>query len=68
LEAPICLFSQIGASDLVHLSVDDSPEHSQTFRVDRQGNLNLPLLNKPIPAAGLMPDALRDEIAASLKA
>jgi polysaccharide biosynthesis/export protein len=61
-------FQRIGASDLVRLSVDDSPELSQTFRVDQQGNLNLPLLHKPIPAAGLMPNALRDEIAASLKA
>src|SRR5277367_3251081 len=61
-------FQPIGASDLIRLIVDDSPELSQAFRVDRQGNLNLPLLNKPIPAAGLMPDALRDEIAAALKA
>jgi polysaccharide biosynthesis/export protein len=61
-------FQPIGASDLVRLSVDDSPELSQTFRVDQQGNLNLPLLNKPIPAAGFMPDALRNEIAAALKA
>ena len=58
-------FQPIGASDLVRLTVDDSPELSQTFRVDQQGNLNLPLLNKPISAAGLMPDVLRDEIAAS---
>jgi polysaccharide export outer membrane protein len=61
-------FQPIGASDLVRLTVDDSPELSQTFRVDQQGNLNLPLLNQTIPAAGLMPDALRDEIAATLKA
>ena len=61
-------FQPIGASDLVRLTVDDSPELSQTFRVDQQGNLNLPLLNQPIPAAGLMPNALRDEIAATLKA
>lgn len=61
-------FQPIGTSDLVRLSVNDSPELSQTFRVDGQGNLNLPLLNKPILAAGLMPNALRDQIAASLKA
>ena len=61
-------FQPIGASDLVRLTVDDSPELSQTFRVDQQGNLNLPLLNQSIRAAGLMPDALRDEIAAALKA
>ena len=61
-------FQPIGASDLVRLTVDDAPELTQTFRVDQQGNLNLPLLNQTIPAAGLMPNALRDEIAASLKA
>jgi polysaccharide export outer membrane protein len=61
-------FQPIGASDLVRLTVDDSPELSQTFRVDQHGNLNLPLLNKPIPAAGLMPDVLRDKVAAALKA
>jgi polysaccharide export outer membrane protein len=61
-------FQPIGASDLVRLTVYDSPELSQTFRVDKQGNLHLPLLDKPIPAAGMMPDTLRDNIAATLKA
>jgi polysaccharide biosynthesis/export protein len=61
-------FQPIGPSDLVHLAVDDSPELSQTFRIDRHGNLNLPLLNKPILPAGLVSDVLRDKIAAALKA
>ena len=61
-------FQPIGVSDLVHLTVDDSPELSQSFRVDKQGNLNLPLLRAPMHAEGLMPDALRDEIAATLRA
>jgi polysaccharide biosynthesis/export protein len=61
-------FQPIGVTDLVRLTVNDSPELSQTFRVDQHGNLNLPLLNKPISAAGLMPDALRDKIAVTLKA
>jgi polysaccharide export outer membrane protein len=60
-------FQSIGASDLVHLTVYDSPELTQSFRVDKQGNLNLPLLRTPVHAAGLMPDALRDEIAAALR-
>jgi polysaccharide biosynthesis/export protein len=60
-------FQPIGASDLIRLTVGDSPELSQTFRVNQQGNLNLPLLNKPISATGLMPDELRDKIAAALK-
>ena len=45
-------FQPIGASDLVRLTVDDSPELSQTFRVDKQGNLNLPLLTNPFPPRG----------------
>ena len=61
-------FQPIGASDLIHLTVYDSPELSQTFRVDKEGNLNLPLLHHPLPAVGLMPDVLRDDIAAALKA
>ena len=61
-------FQPIGASDLVHLTVDDAPELSQSFRVDEQGNLNLPLLRTPLRAEGLMPDALRDQIATALRA
>jgi polysaccharide export outer membrane protein len=61
-------FQPIGVSDLVHLTVDDSPELTQSFRVDKRGNLNLPLIQAPLHAEGLMPDALRDEIAATLRA
>src|SRR5580704_1875034 len=61
-------FQPIGVSDLVHLTVDDSPELSQSFRVDNHGNLNLPLLRAPIHAEGLLPNALRDQIAAALRA
>ena len=61
-------FQPIGVSDLVHLTVDDSPELSQSFRVDKFGNLNLPLLRAPIHAEGVMPDALGNEIAATLRA
>jgi polysaccharide biosynthesis/export protein len=61
-------FQRIGASDLVRLTVLDAPELSQSFRVDEQGNLHLPLLRTPVHAAGLMPDALRDQIAADLQA
>jgi polysaccharide export outer membrane protein len=60
-------YQQIGASDLVHLMVYDSPELTQSFRVDTHGNLNLPLLRAPLHAEGLMPTALRDEIAAALR-
>ena len=61
-------FQPIGVSDLIRLIVSNSPELSQSFRVDAQGKLNLPLLPTPIPAQGLMPEALGDHIAAALRA
>src|ERR1700722_18068412 len=61
-------FQPIGPSDLFHLTVYDSPELSQSFRVDQHGNLNLPLLRSPLHAEGLLPEALRDQIAAALRA
>jgi polysaccharide biosynthesis/export protein len=57
----------LGASDLVRLTVYDAPELTQSFRIDSQGNLNLPLLQSPIHAAGLLPDQLRDQIAGALR-
>jgi polysaccharide export outer membrane protein len=60
-------FQPIGVSDLIRINVSNAPELSQTFRVDEQGNLNLPLLHSPLPARGLMPDALRDKLAAALR-
>jgi protein involved in polysaccharide export with SLBB domain len=51
-------FQPLGASDLIRLGVSAAPELSQVFRVDLQGNLNLPLLRSPISAEGLMPGAL----------
>jgi polysaccharide biosynthesis/export protein len=60
-------FQPIGASDLVRLTVDDSPELTQSFRVDKQGNLNLPLLRAPIRAEGLYPNALGNQIADALQ-
>jgi polysaccharide biosynthesis/export protein len=61
-------FQPIGPSDLVRVRVYDSPELSRSFRVDSRGDLELPLLRQPIRAAGLMPDRLRDDIAAALRA
>ena len=60
-------FQPIGAADLVRITVTDSPELSQSFRVDQRGNLNLPLLRGPLHAAGLLPDALRDQLIAALR-
>jgi polysaccharide export outer membrane protein len=60
-------FLPLVASDLIHLTVSDSPEMSQSFRIDEEGQLNLPLLQAPILAKGLMPDMLRDHIAWALR-
>ena len=60
-------FQPIGPSDLVRITVSDAPELCQTFRVDEHGKLNLPLLRAPIAAQGLMPDQLRDHLAAALR-
>lgn len=65
--APNLPLLPIGASDLIRLSVSNSPELTQTFRVDRDGQLHLPLLPKPLPAAGLLPDALGTQIATALR-
>lgn len=59
-------FQILGPSDLVRVTVYDSPDLSRSFRVDENGNLSLPLLHKPIKAAGLMPDAVRKEIVDAL--
>jgi polysaccharide biosynthesis/export protein len=60
-------FLPLGASDLIRLTVSDSPELSQPFRLDGQGQLVLPLLQAPLAAKGLMPDMLRDHIAWALR-
>lgn len=60
-------FQPLGVSDLIQLTVLDAPELSQPFRVDSQGNLNLPLLHGPVHAQGRMPDALATEIATELR-
>lgn len=57
----------IGASDLIRLTVSDSPELSHSFRVDSQGMLSLPLLRVPISAKDLLPDALGNQIAMELR-
>jgi polysaccharide export outer membrane protein len=60
-------FQPLGPSDLVRVTVTDSPELSQTFRVDPHGNLNLPLLREPLHATGLFPDQLRDNLSQALR-
>jgi polysaccharide biosynthesis/export protein len=60
-------FQPLGPSDLVRLSVYDSPELSRSFRVDQEGALLLPLLNHPVKVNGLLPDAAAKVIAQNLR-
>jgi polysaccharide export outer membrane protein len=60
-------FQPLGPSDLVRLSVYDSPELSRSFRVDQGGSLLLPLLKQPVKVTGLLPDAAAKVIAQNLK-
>ncbi len=57
----------IGVDDLIAVSVYRSPELTRTVRVDTDGSIALPLLRKPVHAAGLLPRQLEHAIAAALK-
>ena len=58
---------QLGAGDLVAVSVYDAPELTRTVRVDPDGTIRLPLLMEGVVAAGLMPRELEAGLTAALK-
>jgi polysaccharide export outer membrane protein len=58
---------RIGVDDLVSIQVYDSPELTRTERVAQDGMLRLPLLSKPLKAAGLFPSDLEKSITDELK-
>jgi len=58
---------KIGSDDLVSVQVYDSPELTRTVRVGQDGELRMPLLTKPIQAAGLLPSELEQRIGDELK-
>ena len=58
---------RIGADDLVSIQVYDSPELTRSERVGQDGLLRLPLLTKPVQAAGLFPVDVEEELAKELK-
>jgi len=58
---------KIGADDLVAISVYDSPELTRTVRVSGEGQIRLPMLKRPIEAAGLYPRDLETAITAALR-
>jgi polysaccharide biosynthesis/export protein len=57
---------RIGSDDLIGITVYDSPELTRTVRVDRAGEIRLPMLSQPINAKGLFPSDLEKSIASAL--
>ena len=57
---------RIGNDDLLGITVYDSPELTRTVRVDSNGEIRLPMLRKPVKAAGLYPADLEKSITAAL--
>lgn len=53
---------KIGRDDLIGISVYAAPELSGTARVESDGCIRLPMLQKRIPTAGLLPNELEDAI------
>ena len=58
---------KIGRDDLVGISVYDSAELTRTVRVGTDGNIRLPMLHRPVTAAGLFPNELEVAITTALK-
>lgn len=59
---------RIGMNDLVAISVYDAAEFSRTVRIDAEGFIRLPMLKRPIKAAGLMPAELESAVSEALQA
>ena len=57
----------IGPNDLIAVSVYRAPELSRTLRVAPDGTIDLPMIERRIPAAGLLPRDLETTIAAELR-
>jgi polysaccharide biosynthesis/export protein len=57
---------RIGNDDLLGITVYDAPELTRSVRVDSAGEIRLPMLRKPIKAAGLYPADLENSITAAL--
>jgi polysaccharide export outer membrane protein len=57
---------RLGPDDLIGLSVYDEPELIRTIRVNSEGKLRLPMIQRQIQAAGLYPGELEKEITRAL--
>jgi polysaccharide export outer membrane protein len=58
---------KLGADDLVGISVYDAPELTRTVRIEADGTIHLPLLQRGVEAAGALPRQLEAGIAAALE-
>jgi polysaccharide export outer membrane protein len=58
--------AQIGIDDLIGVTVYDSPELTRTVRVSPAGDISLPMVKRPIHAAGSYPGDLENAITAAL--
>ncbi len=58
---------RIGANDLLAINVYDAPEFTRSVRVSPEGLIRLPMLPKPVKAAGFLPSELETTIASALK-
>lgn len=58
---------RLGPDDLISMQVYDSPELTRTLRVGSDGLLRVPMLTKPVKAAGLLPEELESRLADELK-
>ena len=65
-EAPAFSEYQLGAEDLIQVTVLDSPEFSRLLRVSAAGTVKLPLVKQAIPAAGLTAAEIEQKIAQAL--
>jgi polysaccharide export outer membrane protein len=57
---------KIGNDDLIGITVYDSPELTRAVRVNSDGDIRLPMLQRPIRAAGLYPSDLERAITTAL--
>jgi polysaccharide export outer membrane protein len=56
----------IGKDDLIGIAVYDAPEQTRSVRVDANGTIRLPMLQKHIQAEGLTPEDLEKSIRLAL--
>lgn len=57
---------RVGPDDLLGITVYDAPELSRAVRVDAEGDIRLPMVQKHIHAAGLYPSDLEKVIGSTL--